>query len=264
MPSATPSAAGAGFRIDGAALGAPAAAEQRSYGVPAAVLQHQPHVTRNIFADIDISSLQGLSAAAAAPFLPTAPPAVAVPMAPRPVPVTNIDDAELALPSYAAFRRSAGSAAFTAVRPGGGAATATHTPSSAAAAAYTADANARSASSAAAPTAATRAFPTAYQPRSLGGPLAAGGVLSSAQLDAAMGLPLTAYAPSDAARAGPAAARARPQAHGAAAAAGVWQPLVFNMADEFGPVRSTLSTENSMSLSAHTASAAGGRGSTTR
>lgn len=204
--------------------------------------------------------------AAAALLQPTASPA-AVPAAPRPVPISHYEDSELSLPSYAAFRRSAGTAAFTSAATAAGQAhgqgpSASPAPPTAALAAGPADGGALSGlaggrAGVAGLPAAGRTFPTAYQPRSLGSATAPGGPsASSASLDAAaqLGLPaplsasalsggrglgagsssysLSSYSamgPSPPAEArGPRGVGGGPG--GTTAAAAGWQPLVFNMA----------------------------------
>ncbi|GLC62254.1 hypothetical protein PLESTB_001862700 [Pleodorina starrii] len=271
---------------------------------PAPLEQQQPLARRNIFADLDTSSLRPLGTTtrsggggegnavgmtAATPYSafrpagahePAAAPSplidvAAVPSAPYSVPVRDMDDAEVVLPSFAAFRRSAGATTFTSARPAASSATpgSLTSPNLAAAAAAPAppgpDPSRVSPSSIAAIQA--RPFPTQYQPRSIGGvivrpnsskPPATTGVGAVAAAAAggantASGAYVTALAASAAAAAtgSNAAAVELARSH-----SGLPQPMVFSVGPEFRSVRATgLSAENSMSLSAHSAAAAAAR-----
>ncbi|KAG2496745.1 hypothetical protein HYH03_005154 [Edaphochlamys debaryana] len=192
---------------------------------------------------------------------------------PRAVPVNSVEADEVELPSFAAFKRSAGAAAFTAATP--------HlSPAPAAGPGH-------STGGAGAPDAAgpsphsgtrvvpARSFPTSYQPRSLGGPIprtqpstAVGGVApgNAALLGGSAAAAAASVAASGAyvsALAANAAAVAATGGSDAAAASLAWahsglpQPLVFSVAPEFRTARASgASADNSMSLSAHTAHAA--------
>ncbi|KAG2451653.1 hypothetical protein HYH02_003433 [Chlamydomonas schloesseri] len=216
--------------------------------------------------------------------------AVPAPYAPRPVSLNNVEDADVALPSFATFRRSSGAAAFTAFRPAAAPATVNSVsaaPSPLAYGATDAAAAAGLGSDGAAPTSvAQRSFPSAFQPRNLsgtaarGGPSTApGGVLLTGEQRggaAAAGLFAAAMAAeaASAASGGAYAAALAASAAGAAATgsgpatvelarshAGLPQPLVFSVGQEFRSARASgLAAHDSMSLSAHVAAAAAQRG----
>ncbi|GIL55353.1 hypothetical protein Vafri_10922 [Volvox africanus] len=278
---------------------------------PSLPQQSQPVVRRNIFSDLDISSFRPMGtsaamrngeeneapagtpiAAAAAAYQPvtggyTPPPAAAsasplidiasVPSASYTVPVRDIDDSELALPSFSAFRRSAGTVAFTAARPAAsGTIAGSHNPH------QSANLNAAAAPEAAmhlSPSGAhsniavvqPRPFPTQYQPRSIGGVIVKPGNSSmSVPPPPATGVGMTAASAAGGANAvggtytASLATSTAAAATGSDAAAvalarthsGLPQPLVFSVGPEFRTARATgLSAENSLSLSAHTAAA---------
>ncbi|KAG2441898.1 hypothetical protein HXX76_003504 [Chlamydomonas incerta] len=201
------------------------------------------------------------------------------PYAPRPVPLNNVEDADVALPSFAAFRptpapstANGGSAApsplaydYGAVAP--------------AAAGLGSDVGASM-------SVAQRSFPSAFQPRNLSGTIARagpstapGGVLLTGEQRggaAAAGLfaAATAAEMASAASGGAYAAALAASAASAAATgsgpaavelarshAGLPLPLVFSVGQEFRSVRASgLAAHDSMSLSAHVAAAAAARG----
>ncbi|GIM11559.1 hypothetical protein Vretimale_15041 [Volvox reticuliferus] len=291
---------------------------------PSMQQQSQPVVRRNIFSDLDIPTFRPMgttaaipngqegeasagtpvanatAATAAAAYQPFAggytPPAAAaasplidiasVPSASYTVPIRDIDDSEVALPSFSAFRRSAGTMAFTAARP---AASGTIPRS------YNPHQSANSNDAAPAPEAVIRLspsgahsnisavqqrpFPTQYQPRSIGGVIVKPG---SNNLSSSVSIPpppATVVGMTAASAAGGAnavggtytaslAISSAAAATGSDAAAvalarthsGLPQPLVFSVGPEFRAARATgLSAENSLSLSAHTAAAVSAR-----
>ncbi|GFR45957.1 hypothetical protein Agub_g7426 [Astrephomene gubernaculifera] len=255
-------------------LGGPAASPYSVYGAVS---------SRPVAAGIAMTAAAAAAGTAASPRYP-AEVAAPVQYAPQAIPVQNIDDAEIALPSFAAFRRAAGAAAFTATRAPASTSQAplvSPMATNAGPGSNNTCATGPDGPGPSPPTAAampSRPFPTQYQPRSLGGvlvrcgpgadasaPHIALGPASVAAAAAASNNASGAYAASLAATAAAAASGSDAAAAELARThAGLPQPLVFSMGPEFRTARASgLSAENSMSLSAHTAAAASLRSKTT-
>ncbi|EFJ39888.1 hypothetical protein VOLCADRAFT_100401 [Volvox carteri f. nagariensis] len=278
----------------------------------------QPSARRSIFSDLDFSSLRPLGTAAptrsvgagpgdaatplaAATYWPTgsftpagaaaASPLIDVASMPSGLytaPVRDMDESDVVLPSFSAFRRTACTLAFTASRPaasGGphsGPLTSPHQSATTTVPVSTTAAGPNSSrpSPAGAHTSnmaavQPRPLPTQYQTRSLGEVMVRPGGSLNSMLSAAA--PPTASDTTAPAAAGAgsgayvaslsgSAAAAMATGSDAAAAAlarshsGLPQPLVFCVGPEFRTARATgLSAENSMSLSAHTAAATAAR-----